>query len=242
MRLLHRHEADPHDEHAHGPDTVDRAPDDPRARSSWRSVFHRTDDPDGGTTRDRTATDADRAVAARNRRDRAELERDRAEAERDRDDARRDEVHEEIVERRKRWDTAGFLTTAFGAALATVGVVALVRTGVDDSWYRPVVEVAGIRHSPLLGAIEVAAGAALVLTLLLGLRMVAALLALAGGIAATVVALEPSRVNPELAIERGWAIALAVASLALGLFLVATRDRRRERRVIHRPVTARSPA
>ena len=151
-------------------------------------------------------------------------------------------VHEEIVERRKRWDTAGFLTAAFGAALATVGVVTLVRTGVDESWYRPVVEVAGIRHSPLLGAIEVAAGAALVLALLLGLRMVAALLALAGGIAATVVALEPSRVNPELAIERGWAIALAVVSLALGLFLVATRDRRRERRVIHRPVTARSAA
>jgi hypothetical protein len=56
-------------------------------------------------------------------------------------------------------------------------------------------------------------------------------------VAAVVVAVEPSRVNPELAIERGWAIALAVVSLALGLLLIATRDRRRERRVVHRPVT-----
>ncbi len=76
------------------------------------------------------------------------------------------------------------------------------------------------------------------LALLFGLRMFAALVALATGVVAVVVAVEPSRVNPELAIERGWAIALAVVSLAVGLLLVATRDRRRERRVVHRPVTA----
>ncbi len=135
-------------------------------------------------------------------------------------------------------DLAGFLAAGYGAALATIGALALVRTGVDDSWYEPVEHVAGIDHSPLLGAVELGVGALVVLALLFGLRMFAALVALAAGVAAVVVAVEPSRVNPELAIERGWAIALAVVSLAVGLLLVATRDRRRERRVVHRPVTA----
>ena len=164
---------------------------------------------------------------------RAEIERERA-----RDERRRDKTHEEVVERRKRWDTAGFLTAAYGAALAVMGTVALVRTGVDGSWYEPVTEVAGVRQSPLMGAIELGAGVVLVLALLVGLRMFAALAAIAGGVVATVVAIEPSRVNPELAIQRGWAIALAAASLALGLMLIATRDRRRERRVVRQPVTA----
>jgi hypothetical protein len=119
-----------------------------------------------------------------------------------------------------------------------MGTVALVRTGVDESWYEPVTEVAGVRQSPLMGAIELGAGVVLVLALLFGLRMFAALAAIAGGVVATVVAIEPSRVNPELAIQRGWAIALAAASLALGLMLIATRDRRRERRVVRQPVTA----
>ena len=119
-----------------------------------------------------------------------------------------------------------------------MGVLALVRTGIDETWYRPVTEVAGVRQSPLMGAIELAAGVVLVVALLVGLRMVAALVAIAGGVAATVVAIEPSRVNPELAIQRGWAVALAASSLALGLLLIATRDRRRERRVVRHPVTA----
>jgi hypothetical protein len=231
MRLLHRHDDDLHDQDVRDPDTATRDPDAADERPPRRSFFRRDDSParEAAARRDAAAADRDRAAMAR---DRAEIDRDH--------DARRQEVHEEVVERRKRWDTLAFLTAAYGAALAAMGAIALVRTGVDDSWYRPVVEVAGVRQSPLMGAIEVGFGALLVLTLLVGLRAVAALVALAGGVAATVVAIEPDRVNPELAVQRGWAIALAAVSLALGLLLVATRDRRRERRVIQRqrPVTA----
>jgi hypothetical protein len=220
MRLLHRNDEDVNDVRDpddHDPDvtTRDRLAADEHAHR--RSFFRRT-------PRD------DRAAAVT--RDEAVRERERAR------DERRAESHEEVVERRKRWDTVGFLTAGYGAALAVMGALALVRTGVDESWYEPVTEVAGVRHSPLLGAIELAAGVVLVLALLVGLRMFAALGAIAGGVAATVVAIEPSRVNPELAIQRGWAIALAAASLACGLLLIATRDRRRERRVVRRPVTA----
>jgi hypothetical protein len=227
MRLLHRHDEDVNDVRdpdVHDPDvtTRDRLAADEHAPR--RSFFRRTPRDDRAA-----AVAQDEAVPER---ERAEIEREGAR------DERRAESHEEVVERRKRWDTFGFLTAGYGAALAVMGALALVRTGVDGSWYEPVTEVAGVRQSPLLGAIELAAGVVLVLALLLGLRMFAALVAIAGGVAATVVAIEPSRVNPELAIQRGWAIALAAASLACGLLLIATRDRRRERRVVRHPVTA----
>ena len=225
MRLLHRNDEDVHnrdvrDPEVHDPDVTTRD-----QRAPWRSFFRRT-------PRVERAAKLGRDEAALERKS-AEIERERA-----RDERRRDKTLEEVVERRKRWDTAGFLTAAYGAALAVMGTVALVRTGVDGSWYEPVTEVAGVRQSPLMGAIELGAGVVLVLALLVGLRMFAALAAIAGGVVATVVAIEPSRVNPELAIQRGWAIALAAASLALGLMLIATRDRRRERRVVRQPATA----
>lgn len=221
MRLLHRNDEDVNDVQDPDVTTRDRsAADDHDHR---RSFFRRT-------PRDRSA-----ATGAR---DEAALERERAEIQRERAEIERERSGEEVVERPKRWDTFGFLTAAYGAALAAMGTVALVRTGIDESWYRPVTEVAGVRQSPLMGAIELGAGVVLVLALLFGLRMFAALAAIAGGVVATVVAIEPSRVNPELAIQRGWAIALAVVSLALGLLLIATRDRRRERRVTRHPVTA----
>jgi hypothetical protein len=220
MRLLHRPDEDVHD--VRDPDVRDTTRDRPAADeyAPRRSFFRRA------ARDDRAAAEARDAAAFE--RERTRIERERA----------RDETHEEVVERRKRWDTFGFLTAAYGAALAVMGTVALVRTGVDETWYKPVTEVAGVRQSPLMGAIELGAGVVLVLALLVGLRMFAALVALAGGIVATAVAIEPSQVNPELAIQRGWAIALAAASLALGLLLIATRERRRERRVVRHPVTA----
>jgi hypothetical protein len=225
MRLLHRHDEDVDDVREPDVTTRDRTAAD--GHDHRRSFFHRTprNEPAAAVARDAAALE----------RERADLERARAEIERERPD---EKVHEEVVERRKRWDTFGFLTAAYGTALAAMGTVALVRTGIDESWYRPVTEVLGVRQSPLMGAIELAAGVVLVLALLFGLRMFAALAAIGGGVVATVVAIEPSRVNPELAIQRGWAIALAATSLALGLLLIATRDRRRERRVVRHPVTA----
>ena len=239
MRLLHRN-GDVHtdDERQHDVETTEHDEHTHR-RHTFRNPFAR-DETARHDTRDDVALDRDRdryasRAAARD----AAAARDGAVAERERTEARRREFHEEeVVETRKRVDLVGFLTAAYGAALAAIGALALVRTGVDDSWYEPVDQVARIDHSPLLGAIELGVGALVLLALAFGLRMFAALVALAAGVAAVVVAVEPSRVNPELAIERGWAVALAVVSLALGLLLIATQDRRRQRRVVHRPVTA----
>jgi lysylphosphatidylglycerol synthetase-like protein (DUF2156 family) len=140
---------------------------------------------------------------------------------------------------KQRWDVGSLLAVASGVALIVIGAVALVRTGVDTSWYDPVVRVAGIDHTALLGAVEVGVGALLVLAGLAGARTFAALVALVAGVGAALVAIEPDLVDRELALERGWATALAVAGILLALVLVMARGRNVERRIEHhRPMTA----
>ena len=151
-------------------------------------------------------------------------------------------VGDEVVETERsapvRWDLPALLAAATGVALIVIGVLALVRSGIDGTWYQPVVEVAGISHTPLLGAIEVGVGVLLVLAAMAGVRVLAALVALAAGVAAVVVAIEPGAVERELAIETEWAVALAVGLLAVGLLILSPgrEGERRERRVERRPV------
>ena len=104
-----------------------------------------------------------------------------------------------------------------GAALAVVGVVAAARTGIDDTWYRPVEAVAGPRHTPLLGALEAAGGVLLVIAGLAGARGLAALVCISGAMAAGVAAIEPGLVADELALQRWWAIALAASGAGLAV-------------------------
>jgi peptidoglycan/LPS O-acetylase OafA/YrhL len=151
----------------------------------------------------------------------------------------RESEREEVVETREtRWDLGSVLATAAGALLVVIGVVALVRTGIDSTWYEPVEPVLGMDHVPLLAAFEIGVGAVLVLAALAGARMLAALVALAVGIAATVVAIEPDVADRDLAIEQEWAVVLAVGGFVVALLAIAARERRRERRVERRPVRA----
>jgi hypothetical protein len=115
------------------------------------------------------------------------------------------------------WSPAAILSTIAGAALAVVGIVTLIRSGVNDSWYRPVVEVLDANHTPLLGAIEVGAGVLLLLLGLSGNRFLVAAAGIAGALVATAAAVEPEELTRELAIERWWAWALAAAGVVLTL-------------------------
>jgi len=146
---------------------------------------------------------------------------------------------EETVETvRQRFDVASMLAVAAGVGLVGIGAVALVRAGVDGSWYGPVVRVVGIDHTPLLGAVEVGVGALLVLAGLAGARVLAAFVALVAGVGAAIAAVEPDLVDRELALQRGWATALAVGGVLLALILVMARGRSVERRIEHRPRAA----
>lgn len=116
-----------------------------------------------------------------------------------------------------RWNLGSALVLLAGAALAVLGGVALVRTGVDETWYRPVHEVAGIHHTPLLAAIEAGVGLLLVLAGLAGAPGLAAFVCISVAMAAGVAAVEPGLVHEQLAAERWWLVAVAVAGAGLAV-------------------------
>jgi hypothetical protein len=173
-----------------------------------------------------------------------------------RDDDIRDDVRDDTMDERGayprqevvqyKWSPANVLVVLAGVALAALGIVALIRTEVNETWYTPVETVARINHTPLLAAIEVGVGALLVILGLLGVRMLTAFVCLAGAVAAAVAAMDPARFEAELAIERWWAIALAAGGAALAVLLMLPRPmvtvdrtprglrrRRYGRRVVH---------
>lgn len=118
------------------------------------------------------------------------------------------------------------LAVAAGAVLAAVGAVALLRTGVDESWFTPEVQVLDADHTALLGVVEIGAGVLLLLAGLSGSRVLVAVLGLALALAATAVAIDPGEVSRELAIERWWAWTLVAAGAVLTLAaLQAPRER-----------------
>jgi hypothetical protein len=129
--------------------------------------------------------------------------------------------HQEAVQ--YKWSPANVLVVLAGVALAALGILALIRTEIDETWYTPVETVARIDHTPLLAAIEVGVGALLVILGLLGVRMLTAFVCLAGAVAAAVAAMDPARFETELAIERWWAIALAAGGAALAVLLMLPR-------------------
>jgi lysylphosphatidylglycerol synthetase-like protein (DUF2156 family) len=145
-----------------------------------------------------------------------------------------------------RWTPGSVVAVLTGGALAVIGVVALTRTEINSTWYRPVEEVANINHTPLLGAIEVGVGAVVVLLALAGARLLTALVCMATAVAAAVAAIDPAEVRHELAIERGWAVGIAAVAAAVAILLlppwpttVERREQPRYRRSFRRP--ARQP-
>jgi hypothetical protein len=109
------------------------------------------------------------------------------------------------------------LAVAAGAVLAVVGAVALLRTGVDESWFTPQVQVLDADHTALLGVAEIGAGVLLLLAGLSGSRVLVAVLGLALALGATAVAIDSGEVSRELAIESWWAWVLVVAGAVLTL-------------------------
>lgn len=126
-----------------------------------------------------------------------------------------------IAERRvvthRRFDPAAGLMVVAGIALTVIGAVALARAGLDGPLEEPVVQVAGISHTALLGAIEVGVG---LLTILAGVsrdRGTMLFASITFGVAALVAAIEPSVGGDALAIERSWAVVLVVGFAVLAI-------------------------
>lgn len=116
-----------------------------------------------------------------------------------------------------RWNLGSVIVLLAGAALAVLGLAAATRTGIDGTWYGPVEDVAGIRHTPMLATVEAGVGLLLVAAGLAGAPGLAAFVCISAAMAAGVVALEPGLVADELAPERWWVIALAMAGAGLAI-------------------------
>jgi len=63
----------------------------------------------------------------------------------------------------RRFSIGQLLSGIVGSILTVFGVVALVRTGIDGTFDRPVVDVVGLAHSSIIGLVELGVGVLILL-------------------------------------------------------------------------------
>ena len=141
--------------------------------------------------------------------------------------------HHEVVERtdatsrtrERSWTFAPgqIVSLLVGVAFIAVGVLALIRTGIDGSLETPVEEVLGYSHTAWLGLAEIGLGLVLVLagTGAWG-RPLSVVLGAAMIVAGVLVLAEPSEMPEELGLEEGfgWPLVLAGALVALAALVL----------------------
>lgn len=130
------------------------------------------------------------------------------------------------------WSVADAIVAVIGAGFALVGALVLIRTGVDRSWFRPVEEVADMKHTPLLGAIELGGGVLLMLAAASRSRALPAICGLGIAVAGALAAIQNDEVVRELAIEERWAWFVAGVGLLVAIVALAPPRRRRVERLV----------
>lgn len=115
------------------------------------------------------------------------------------------------------------LAMAIGLFFVIIGILTLVRAGVDGSFDDPTVNVLGFDRTAWVGALEVGVGVLFVLAgLMFRGRPLALLVAAAILVAGVLVIAEPSRVPDELAVQReyGWLLAIIGGATLLGFVVL----------------------
>src|SRR5262245_23863663 len=200
MRLLHRDpEVEREERIERDPDRDTTTVDDGHDRDRMMHGRRRwRRDPDADVTDDRD----DRTVVERPRR------------------VRRERVH-------RPFHIGNFFAIVGGAILAVIGLVALLRGDLNNSWDEPVTHVLRIDHTPLLAAFEVGAGAILVLFGVTGQRFLALLASVGLAVAAAAAAIEPGRLATQYALETRWAWTVAGASAFIAVVCLLPSRRRK---------------
>lgn len=146
----------------------------------------------------------------------------------------RERVHHDAVDpgmstrtRERAWTFAPgqIVSLIIGIGVIAVGVVALVRAGIDGSLSEPVVEVMGYTHTAWLGIAEIGVGLVLVMA---GLdargRAVSVFIGALAVIAGVLVLAEPDQMPAELGLEEayGWPLVIlgGIAAFAALVFPV----------------------
>lgn len=119
--------------------------------------------------------------------------------------------------------TSRFSASAVTAGLAAIarlllGGVTAARAGLDGSLDEPVVNVAGFTATGPLGAIELGLGAALLIAALARQRQSILFLGILGGVGPLIAVFQPSLGGGSLAIERGFAVWVAIV---MGVIVVS---------------------
>ena len=146
----------------------------------------------------------------------------------DRDD--RDHV---VRERSWAFAPGQLISLIVGVGLVALGLVAMVRAGIDGSFGTPVVEVLGFSHTAWLGLAEVGAG---VLLILAGTgpwgRPLSVLVGAAMMIAGVLIGAETAEMPEELGVEQdyGWMLVLLGALVALAAMVLPVWRSHRVRR------------
>ena len=126
-----------------------------------------------------------------------------------------------VAERRmyaaRRFNPASVLAVLAAIALGVVGAVALARAGLDGPLDEPIVEVAGVTHTAVLGLIEVGMAVVLLWAGLSRDRGAILFVSILFGSASLVAAIEPSVGGDTLAIERAWAVVLVIGFAVVAL-------------------------
>jgi hypothetical protein len=138
-------------------------------------------------------------------------------------------LEEVEVVRTRSFSFGQLLSMLVGAALIVLGVFALVATGIDTPLDQPVEAVMGYDHTPLLGILEVAAGALLVVfSLRPGGRWLVALVGVALVLGGLLILGELDWAVDELAAEQsyGW-IPIGAGLLAIFSSLITPRRHQR---------------
>ncbi len=134
---------------------------------------------------------------------------------------------------RQSFSVAAVLGAIAGLALLVIGIIALLRGGLDGPIDEPVVSVMGFTHTPLLGLVEIAFGLLLLASAATASRSALTFLGLVAIVAGAVAIAEPEQLADRFAVERSlgwaWVIGGAAVAVAAWLFPVYERETRRVR-------------
>lgn len=112
---------------------------------------------------------------------------------------------------------AAIVAGIVGVALLIMGLIACLRGGFSSPLNDPVVSVLGFTHTAVLGIVEVGAGLLLLLAAVSGSRGYQIFSGTMLGVFGVVAAAEPAKLQEQLAIEKSFAVILAVAGLVVVL-------------------------
>lgn len=115
-----------------------------------------------------------------------------------------------LTSRTSRFTPSALVAGIAAIALLLVGGITAARAGIDSTLDEPVVEVANYTATALLGLIELAFGLMLLMAALTRSRRSILFLGIVGGVLALVAVFQPSAGRGWLAIERGFAVWVAI--------------------------------